>query len=393
VLTLRNAALIAVGLAFAAAAWAAVAGGMVNVGYARAGHPATRVTDQGSRGGAPAAGTGAAEPAGKGPATAVPGSPPRQLIVPDLMAVVPTGITAGQVTSISALSGVRAVLAVDGGRVTINGQPASLLGVPPQAFRSWTPPGTAAAAVIWARLEAGQMIASPAAASRLALAAGNTYQVSAAVREQVTFGAAALLNMPGVDAVVSSNRAAGLGLAAGVAVLINAPAADLAALTRQVRSVIGAAGAVVNLVPVVTAASLPVDTTVSAGRPVNYLQLYQASAAEYCPGLSWTVLAAIGEIESGDGANDGPSTAGALGPMQFLPSTWAAWGTDAFGQTGPPDINNPFDAVPSAARMLCADGAATGWAGLAAAIFDYNHAGWYVTEVLDLASEYAQEYS
>ena len=53
----------------------------------------------------------------------------------------------------------------------------------------------------------------------------------------------------------------------------------------------------------------------------------------------------------------GPSSAGALGPMQFLPSTWAEWGIDGFGQPGPPDIMNPLDAVPSAARMLCAAGA------------------------------------
>jgi membrane-bound lytic murein transglycosylase B len=53
---------------------------------------------------------------------------------------------------------------------------------------------------------------------------------------------------------------------------------------------------------------------------------------------------------------------------------------------------NPLDAVPSAARMLCAGGAARGGAALAAAIFGYNHATWYVSEVLDLAAEYAQEY-
>jgi membrane-bound lytic murein transglycosylase B len=141
------------------------------------------------------------------------------------------------------------------------------------------------------------------------------------------------------------------------------------------------------------ATSLPVDTSVPAGHPASWLQLYQESAAEYCPGLSWTVLAAIGQIESGDGANDGPSTAGALGPMQFLPSTWQAWGLSAFGQPGPPEIDNPLDAVPSAARMLCADGAASGGPALATAIFNYNHAAWYVTEVLDLAREYAQEYT
>jgi membrane-bound lytic murein transglycosylase B len=104
------------------------------------------------------------------------------------------------------------------------------------------------------------------------------------------------------------------------------------------------------------------------------------------------VLAAIGEIESGDGANDGPSSAGAQGPMQFMPSTWRIWGTDGFGRTGAPDIMDPLDAVPSAARMLCAGGAAQGGAALSAALFAYNHADWYGSEVLALAGEYAEEY-
>ena len=195
-----------------------------------------------------------------------------------------------------------------------------------------------------------------------------------------------------MDAIVDGGVAARLGLTADVAVLINAPAADLATLMSRVRAVVGAGGTVRNLVPVVAVTSLPVDDDVPAGRPASWLDLYRESAARYCPGLSWTVLAAIGEIESSDGANDGPSSAGALGPMQFLPSTWRIWGTDGFGRAGPPDIMNPLDAVPSAARMLCADGAASGGAALSAAIFAYNHATWYVNEVLALAGEYAQEY-
>jgi membrane-bound lytic murein transglycosylase B len=103
------------------------------------------------------------------------------------------------------------------------------------------------------------------------------------------------------------------------------------------------------------------------------------------------VLAAIGQIESGDRANPGVSSAGAMGPMQFLPSTWAEWGITAFGEPGPPNIMDPFDAVPAAARYLCAAGGATA-AGLPGAIFAYNHAGWYVTEVLALAKEYQQAY-
>ena len=63
-----------------------------------------------------------------------------------------------------------------------------------------------------------------------------------------------------------------------------------------------------------------------------------------------------------------------------------------FGQTGPPNVMNPFDAVPAAARLLCADGAAAGGQSLYNAIFDYNHADWYVREVLSLAAEYAANY-
>ena len=78
--------------------------------------------------------------------------------------------------------------------------------------------------------------------------------------------------------------------------------------------------------------------------------------------------------------------------MQFLPSTWAVWGTDGFGQTGTPDIWNPLDAVPAAARLLCASGGGNS-ATLPGAIFAYNHATWYVNEVLALAGEYARNNS
>ena len=325
-------------------------------------------------------------------AASVLGPAPSQLVVPDLVATLPSGFTTAQVAQVAALPGVRAVLPVDGGVVTINGASANVLGVSPTAFRSWAPPATADDADIWTALVSGDLIASQDAGQRLTLTPGTITQLSAATAVPVVVAATALLGVPGVDGVVDVQRAAQLGLVANVGVLINAPGANLATLMQQVLSVTGSAGRVVNLVAVVTTNQLPVTTTVTSGTPSTYLALYQDSAAKYCPGLSWTVLAAIGQIESDHGANDGPSSAGALGPMQFLPSTWAVWGIDAFGQTGAPNIMNPLDAVPSAARMLCADGAAAGGASLAGAIFAYNHANWYVNEVLDLASEYAQEY-
>ena len=340
---LRYAALGVMIAASGAGVPAAIVTGVVKVGYAQSSRPGAWAAMA-----ATAAVTARSTPFG----TAVLSPPPR-LIVPDLVAVRPAGLSAVQVSEIGGLAGVRVVLAVDGGRVMINGRAASVLGVPAEAFRSWTPPATAAAAGIWARLAEGQIIADQAAAGRLGLAAGRSYLVSGASSVPLRLGTTATLGIPGVDAIVSSGLSGRLGLTAGVAMLINAPGADLGALMRQVQGILGSGGTVRNLVPVVTSVSLPVDDNVPAGPPASWLGLYRESAAEYCPGLSWTVLAAIGEIESNDGANDGPSSAGALGPMQFMPSTWKIWGTDGFGRTGPPDIMNALDAVPSAARMLC----------------------------------------
>jgi hypothetical protein len=326
------------------------------------------------------------------PSIAQPGSPPRQLVVPDIIAAVPGGISAAQAAGISRLGNVRAVLLIDGARITLNGRQVSVLAAPASRLRPWTPPATAASTSVWSRFAAGDFIASSDAASGLGMAPGQSYQASAGIQEQLTYGAQALLGVPGVDGIVNSEQASRLGLVKNVAVLINAPAARLDELARQVKQVVGASGQVVRLVPESVSTHLPVDTKVPTGRPANYLMLYQESAAQYCPGLSWTVLAAIGEIESNNGQNMGPSSAGALGPMQFLPSTWAQWGITAFGNTGKPDIMDPFDAVPSAARMLCASGAGSGGQSLSNAIFAYNHADWYVNEVLTLAGEYAREY-
>ena len=104
--------------------------------------------------------------------------------------------------------------------------------------------------------------------------------------------------------------------------------------------------------------------------------LWQRAGASY--GIPWQVLASINRIESNFGQNMGPSSAGAVGWMQFMPSTWLRWGMDADAD-GTADPWDPEDAVFSAARYLAAAGGAT---DLPRAIFAYNHAQWYVDEVL-----------
>jgi hypothetical protein len=110
--------------------------------------------------------------------------------------------------------------------------------------------------------------------------------------------------------------------------------------------------------------------------PPFLLPIYQAAGIEY--GIRWEVLAGINEIETDYGRNLNVSSAGALGWMQFMPSTWKQYGVDA-NHDGKKDPFNPVDAIFAAARYLKAAGADT---DVRQAIFAYNHADWYVDSVL-----------
>jgi cell wall-associated NlpC family hydrolase len=112
--------------------------------------------------------------------------------------------------------------------------------------------------------------------------------------------------------------------------------------------------------------------------------IWQAAGNAY--GIPWEVLAAINKVETNFGQNLGPSSAGAVGWMQFMPSTWARWGIDANGD-GVADPDNPTDAIFSAARYLAGCG---GQSDITRAVYCYNHASWYVNEVLGLAALYGK---
>ncbi len=110
--------------------------------------------------------------------------------------------------------------------------------------------------------------------------------------------------------------------------------------------------------------------------PPFLLPIYQAAGMEY--GIRWELLAAINEIETDYGRNLNVSSAGALGWMQFMPATWAAYGVDA-NKDGVKDPYNPVDAIFASARYLKAAG---GMDDVRKAVFAYNHANWYVDSVL-----------
>jgi cell wall-associated NlpC family hydrolase len=173
-----------------------------------------------------------------------------------------------------------------------------------------------------------------------------------------------------------------LAIAAGAAVV---------ALVMIVVSAVS--GAAANLLGSGDSGNAPSQTAL-ADIPGDYLAWYHA-AATTCPGLDWSVLAAIGKIETDHGrstlpgVHSGANSAGAEGVMQFEPATFALYDLPVpAGGANPPSPYDPADAIYAAARLLCANGARNN-ADIRAAVYSYNHADWYVSEVLAQAAEYA----
>jgi peptidoglycan DL-endopeptidase CwlO len=145
-----------------------------------------------------------------------------------------------------------------------------------------------------------------------------------------------------------------------------------------------------------SAAQQPKASTEAANSiPANYLTWFQKVGLQY--NVSWTILAGIGKVESDDGrttlpgVTSGANAFGAAGPMQIgiegaSGDAWATFATDEDGK-GVASVYDPADAIAAAAKYLIAHGVQQ---DPSAAIFAYNHADWYVQEVLSWASTYAQ---
>jgi len=154
--------------------------------------------------------------------------------------------------------------------------------------------------------------------------------------------------------------------------------------------------------------SQPTEAASGGDIPANYLANYRRSG-NTCAGLNWSILAAIGKLETDHGRHPGtytPNSHGALGPMQFLPSTWEAYKADG-NNDGVKNILEPGDAVAGAANYLCDSGLAepskttsnpcpsvnNGTLGEIKAIHSYNRSCRYVSEILKLAGEYSKQYT
>jgi len=139
-----------------------------------------------------------------------------------------------------------------------------------------------------------------------------------------------------------------------------------------------------------TAVVTPVSTAAAGDIPPDYLALYQGVGAT-CSNLDWALVAAVGKVETDHGrsplpgVHSGANSAGAAGPMQFLPATFAGV-RDRHPDTVGPDQYNPADAIAATAHMLCDNGVADGRVN--DAVWSYNHSDAYVTQVLTQAEAY-----
>lgn len=204
-------------------------------------------------------------------------------------------------------------------------------------------------------------------------------------------------------------------------------------ILAAVMAVVGvvAAAPMIGLLVIFMAASAPASAAPALVPGIDpvVLSAYSKAITElpkvapHCSGLSWTVLAGIGQVESNNAAGRQVSTAGdvrpeilgpaldgsgvggntvpiydanggyarAVGPMQFMSTTWATAGQDGNGD-GTKDPHNIFDAALAAAGYLCGQGPVdlSQRPALEAAIFRYNNSRTYVAEVLSWASQFAQ---
>ncbi len=308
----------------------------------------------------------------------------KHVVPPDFLVVAAGPLSKARLSRVAHLRQVRDVITADAGAVSLQGGKVNMFAVDPSRFRAWTPPGTAKNDRLWSALASGRFVVSQDVQRQLGLRDSMQYPIVGRTELQATMGGSGSLGLPGINVLVGRDTGRKIGLVPGIVLLVNAPGADLRTLQSGLRKVVGGQSQIIDL-------NEKRYQPTQQGRAGSYLELYR-QAATTCPGLSWTVLAAIGQIESDHGRNAGPSSAGALGPMQFMPATWRTYGVDG-DQDGKADIMNPYDAVPAAAKYLCASGGGHGRSGLSHAVFAYNHSQDYVNAVLSLAQAYARRFS
>jgi cell wall-associated NlpC family hydrolase len=161
-------------------------------------------------------------------------APLRRLRAADALVTLPGPVTAADLRAVRGLPGVRAAVVVGEGPARVSGHRATLLAVDPSTFRAWTPLYTARSDALWRNVAAGDLAVSFDMGQGIPLTLGGRVPVRAARTARARVGAFATVGLPGVDAVVSRQRAASIGLAQRNAIVISAPRSDPLTLRQQV---------------------------------------------------------------------------------------------------------------------------------------------------------------
>src|SRR3954468_20795286 len=313
--------------------------------------------------------------------------PLRHLYAPDAVLTFDRPIGPSALRQLRRLVGLRAFTVADSGSVVLGRTRIRLLGGDVARTRGFTPRFTATSAPLWTSVLRGELTVDYSLAGTFKNTLGATLPLfghsNAPVAVRV--GAFATVGLGRAQGIVDRSLSASLGLRPARVLVVSAPHRSDSGLRSDLATLFPHAHLRMVRPPHVDQAVI--SAYARSVIPAGYLRLYRA-AASTCRGLPWTVLAAIGTVETGNGANTSTSSKGAMGPMQFLPSTFAAYAVDGDGD-GVANIQDPADAIYSAARYLCAWGAGLGGQWLYAAIFAYNHADWYVREVIRLAIAYS----
>jgi cell wall-associated NlpC family hydrolase len=180
-----------------------------------------------------------AEPATQG--ALVPRVPrPHKLVEATLLVTTRTPLSDRTIKAINHVDGVTRTHSVAAGKAHVDGHRALVLGVDPAGFRAWTPPLTAKSQPLWQSIARGELTASFDMGHEAALPLGSTVPVRAASRAPIRIGAFASVGMAGVDAVVSPQRAAEIGLQRRTGLVVSAPQADALDVRRAVHDIIAA---------------------------------------------------------------------------------------------------------------------------------------------------------
>jgi peptidoglycan DL-endopeptidase CwlO len=241
-------------------------------------------------------------------------APLRRLRSADLLVVAPRSLPAATLRSIRRLRGVTDAELLDAARVKVNGSLVAMLGVDPSSFRAFAAAPTARSSALWQNVADGAIAVSYEMGKEESLPLGRTVQVTGSSTQQLRIGGFGTVGISGVDAVVSDQVAASLGLPAGNAIVISAPHARLSTLMAQVASRLPKDATVDALVAQTGPVGLPVTTGSAGGVGIT---------ANDGPGLTVTQARAfLAAAESRVGL---PYVWGGAGPKIFDCSGLVQW--------------------------------------------------------------------